>query len=74
MAETFDLFRDVLGQSFQERRGGSEVFQNNRPWLAVDPAGLDNAPVSMSPSSVLFFVVIGNCNDKTYNNQVVKQR
>ena len=49
MAVTLDLLRDALGQTFQQVFSPSQIGQNNRSGFPIDPSGLYDAPVEMSP-------------------------
>jgi len=45
---TPDFFRHTLTQPLQECISSAEVFQDNRPWFAINSARFHDTPVSMA--------------------------
>lgn len=45
---TAHLFGNSFGEPLEQAFSGSEVFEDNGPWLAVDSSALDDGPVSVA--------------------------
>ena len=65
MTVTLDLLRDAFGQAFQQVFSPSQISQNNRPGFSIDPSGLHNTPVEMSPGSSF----LKGCHIGVYNTK-----
>jgi hypothetical protein len=48
MAITFDFMRNAFLKPLKEVFCAAQISQYNRPWLAVDSSGFDDAPVSVA--------------------------